>query len=634
MRHDEDLPFMNRIKYYVNECNKTNAEAHRRFDQAAHAVRRVFDVSLDTMKIKFQQQTTAAVAAVIASTKSDVPESKPAYVLQSQQLDDDDIITVKRLKGAALKAFRKPCDPLSTVAVVNDRVGKGPGGRDILVPYCPLPLPDSKYLDNLLLLVVNALEGPNLQSEHLLLNGQSNEEKSHIGRSLFDGCIMVLDKKRPPENASDYFNGACSNELANVAVGADSTRYERGPCVPMVITRFGLGALLQADDSVISVVSTTKENKRKKEEEAVVASGESLHNGPEKQSSESDAQNGTQNSESDVKEIAQEKLPPPPWQYIIDDIKLRASLCKSIQQRGYPSSQEKFAEASSDLMAEIRQHSSLSFLSNTTRTPFFTLEDTVRQDLNSAGFEWSEKKLSIKEYFQSIFLPHCLRLCLLLSGDLNKIAASKGLGALNGLNSIPDPFLPISSHSEEAMTRAYSILRRARLMKALRFVVGGGVPFSAVKNILKGPLLRQLASEVPVWWCPWIHDLGLMVYTAFHGFEATVSELPHLQQPFIEQHIREVFLNNKNIYLPRCFVDNATTDELNIWIKTHAEQFPTFVAIERRLAFLCSELTRDTEVQYDNVPIYDCEPSNDSGLQCSTKVAGGSCLLAELERNC
>ena len=630
MRHDEDLPFMNRIKYYVNECDRTDAEAHRRFDQAAHAVRRVFDVSLDTMKIKFQQQTTAAVAAVIASTKSDVPESKPAYVLQSQQLDDDDIITVTRLKGAALKAFRKPCDPLSTIAVVNDRVGKGPGGRDILVPYCPLPLPDSKYLDNLLLLVVNSLEGSYLQSEHSLQIGHRN--KGHFGRSLFDGCLMVLDKKRPPENASDYFNGACSHELANVAVGADSTRYERGPCVPMVITRFGLGAVLQADDSVVSVVSKTKQNNTKKEQEADAASDESLHNEPGEQSYEPDAQNGIQNSESPTKEIAQEKLPPPPWQYIIDDIKLRASLCKSIQQTGYPSPQEQFAEPSSDLMAEIRQHSSLSFLLNTSRKLFFSLEDTVGQDLKSAGLEWSEKKSSIEEYFQSIFLPHCLRLCLLLSGDLNKIASSKGLGALNGLNSIPDPFLPISSHSEEAMTQAYSILRRARLMKALRFIVGGGVPFSVVKNILRGPILRQLASEVPLWWCPWIHDLALVVYTAFHGFEATVSELPHLQQPLIEQHIREVFLNSKNTYLPRCFVDNTTTDELNTWIKTHSEQFPSPFAIERRLAVLCSELTKDTEVQYDNVPIYDREPSTDNGLKCSTKAAGRYCLLAETER--
>jgi hypothetical protein len=662
MRHDEDLPFINRIKYYVHECDKTEAESHRRFEHAARAVRRVFDVALDTLKLKFQQQTTAAVAAVIASTKGDVSSSKSTYVLQSQKLDDDDIITVSRLKSAALKAFRQPCDPLSSVPVINDRVGKGPGGRDILVPYCPLLLPDSKYLDHLLLRILNSFEeakllpkriSHSLQLKRCLIGDGSDShlrKQGPLGRSLFDGCIMILDKKRPPDNDSDYFHGAASKELASVAVGADSSRYERGPCVPMVITRFGLGATLIADDSVVSIVSKIEVRNTKKEPDAANANP-SPNDQINVSSCEQDSNHPiNQNGSSHSAEIINMENPIQPqiktlpvWQYIIDDTKLRASLCTSILFSGYPSSNESFVKTSLDFIDEVKKHSSLSFLSDTTKTNFFSMEDAVGRCVMTAGLDWSEKKESVEQYFQSVLFPHCLRLCLLLSGELNKIAISRGPSSVIGLNSIPDPFLPIECHSEEAMTRAYSMLRRAKLMKALRFIVGGGVPFSAVKAILHGPLLQQLTSEVPIWWCPWVHDLGLLMHTALYGLESTVTELPGLQRGHIEQHIREVFVDGKNPCLPRCFLNNATQDELNAWVNVHAEQFPAPIVIERRLALLCSELTKGTEAQYDNVPMYDGLhsmydkggwSSGSSSVNTSvmnSETAGRACLLVDIE---
>lgn len=307
MRHDEELPFLNRIKYWVKECDKVDAEIYRRFEKSAHAAREVFDVALDTIKIKFQQQTTAAVAAVVASSKGDADTSKSKYVLQSQQFDEDDIITVSRLKDAAVKAFRAPCDPLSTVPVVSDRQGKGPGGRDVTVPYCPLPMPDSKHLDHLLLRIVNSIEETKLRSQHLSepssqvvqklnVNGSYCPKEEFFGRALFDGCLMILDKKRPPDNESDYFNGACSYELASVAVGADSSRYERGPSVPMVITRFGLGAVLLADDAVVDIVSKTKlSDGQKKDDKAQAVANDTVDSAISEQSNASIEQNGVQN---------------------------------------------------------------------------------------------------------------------------------------------------------------------------------------------------------------------------------------------------------------------------------------------------------------------------------------------------
>ncbi|KAL7487630.1 hypothetical protein ACHAW6_013214 [Cyclotella cf. meneghiniana] len=656
MRHDEDLPFISRIKYYVSEYNPSEAESHRRFEQAAAAARSVFDIALDTLKRKFQEQTTAAVAAVVAANKGAAPDSKLTYVVQSQKLDDDDIITVPRLKKAAVKAFREPCDPLSLDAVVSDRVGKGPGGREIFVPYCPLPLPDSKHLDHLLLHIVNSIEDTKngWQTDSVnRIRGRSIADVwaqpalrgTRVGRSLFAGCLAIADKKRPLDNTSDYFNGAASPELASIAVGADSSRYERGSCVPLVLTRFGLGAILQADDSVVETVSKFDKNKEINGVDMANTdpTSDDLNDVlPQKKldpSKENETRTATNLSEIPTKEdnITQPILPT--WQYIINDTKLRAFLCTSILFSGYPSStsHESFSEASSDLLDEIKKHPSLSFLLVTTKTTFFSMEDAVGHAIKAAGFEWSEKKDSIEDYYQSVLFPHCLRLCLLLSGELHKIASLQGPSSLNGLNSIPDPFLPIECHSEEAMTRAYSILRRAKLMKALRFIVGGGVPFSVTSSVLHGPLLRRLTAEVPVWWCPWIHDLGLLVHAAFYGLESTIIELPCLQRPYIEQHIREVFINGKNPCLPRCFLEKASEDELNTWVSVHVEQFPSPNVIERRLALLCAELTKDTEVQYDNVPMYDeggwpVATLTANGFIGDTRTSGGSCLLVDVER--
>jgi len=328
-----------------------------------------------------------------------------------------------------------------------------------------------------------------------------------------------------------------------------------------------------------------------------------------------------------------------PCQYILNDTKLRASLCTSILFSGYPRLGDTFSEPSSDLMKYIQTDPSLSFLLGTIKKAnFFSSEDAVGQDIKTAGFEWAEKKDSVDKYFHTVLFPHCLRLCLLLSSELNKVAKKQGPTSLSDQNSIPDPCLPIECHSEEAMTRAYSILRRTNLMKAVIFIVGGGVSFSVVENVLRGPLLRQSSQEVPIWWCPWIHDLGLLVHVAFYGLEFAVTELSRLLRPSIEQHIRQVFIEGKNPRLPRSFLSVATAEEINAWVHVHAEQFPTPLVIERRLALLCAELTKDSDVKYDNVPMYDeggwpvasTNPIN--GFIGDTKGINGSCLLVEMER--
>ena len=74
-----------------------------------------------------------------------------------------------------------------------------------------------------------------------------------------------------------------------------------------------------------------------------------------------------------------------------------------------------------------------------------------------------------------------------------------GRPAHKHLSPLPDPFIPLENHSEEAMSHAYAILRRTRLMKSIRFVVGGGVPLKKLMEFLCSPVWRGQAMGVPIW---------------------------------------------------------------------------------------------------------------------------------------
>ncbi|KAL7473004.1 hypothetical protein ACHAXS_013390 [Conticribra weissflogii] len=707
MRVDEQLPFVNRINQYV-KYNRSAAESFRRFEVAATAAKVVFDNALISMKRKFQQQTHAAVAAVFAAKKKaenlenaqdDAPiDIKSAYLAKTQKLDDDDIVTLPRLKQAAIEAFRKPVGDVSLLVANHTESKRGPGGREIQVsaPYCLLPLPDSNHLDHLLMHIVNDIEtnsqqlkrspqplgatiGTNTSTGHepepclstttksrevfqevqarLYRNKKAAEPNYPVPtRALFAGGLSVGDK-RPQDDSADYFLGAASSDLAGIAVGADSSRYQRGPCVPLVVTRFGLGAILFADDSVIeSVVKNCAEQSKKKEAEidaskssesglngngqgAISGNTETtapnntehlkpedeikLENGGKQEDKTKDdaskidkiAENIDSSEDMHVKEVSTNEALI--WQFIKEDTAIRSSLCSTILLCGCPSlsKSKTFCELSSELIDELQQNPYLQNLSPDSRIHFISMNDVCRYSSKTSEFDWLGKEQSATKYIQNSLLPHCLQLCVMLSSEQAKTASIEGKTDLylsraskNTLSRIPDPFIPFEDHSEEAMANAFIILRRKKLMESIRFIAGGGIPLQKLMDFLHGPVMRRHMTGVPVWWCPWIHDLLLLVHAALLGLTSLVSELPVSLHPLIEKHIRDIFINGVNgekPALPSSFLNNSSNEDLEAWVQIHAKQYPTPNIIEHRLALICSQLTIGTPAQYDDVPMFD-----------------------------
>ena len=545
MRHDEDLPFSNKIKSYVM-CNSTEAESYHHFEMAANASKNVFDTALVTMKRKFQEQTHAAVAAVFAATKNaGENDVKPTYLARAQEMDDDDIVSLTRLKDASVKAFRDSFG-ISSKSGMNSS------------PNFSLPLPDSKHLDYLLVQIVQNIESNSFKLEHkhdhkqvafhAVPRGRPGQEENSIESIIstnreilhnlkappaylvrrdsrhtqlyFAGSLSGADKK-PQDDGSDYFLGAASQELASIAVGADSSRYQRGPCVPLIVTRFALGAILQAEESVIEcllknhseIVTDTGINQDQPDPNSISAANESGEEvQPESVTSTCVPEEG--------KIQPQERCPAssiPAWQYIKDNTTLRASLCTAILQGGYPSSppNDKFVNISAELLLELNLNPALMSpnpisctLSPTTmdKCRFFSIKDAFRPLFERSGVAWPDEEESMNHYLRSVLLPHCLKLCLTLAeaqtndaSDRGKTDVYLGRPAHKHLSPLPDPFIPLENHSEEAMSHAYAILRRTRLMKSIRFVVGGGVPLKKLMEFLCSPVWRGQAMGVPIW---------------------------------------------------------------------------------------------------------------------------------------
>ena len=545
MRHDEDLPFSNKIKSYVM-CNSTEAESYHHFEMAADAAKNVFDTALVTMKRKFQEQTHAAVAAVFAATKNaGENNAKPTYLARAQEMDDDDIVSLTRLKDASVKAFRDSFG-------ISSKSGKN------LSPNYSLPLPDSKHLDYLLVQIVQNIESNSFTLEHKNDHKQAaihavprerpGQEENSIENIIstnreilhklkappayfvqrdswhtqlfFAGSLSGADKK-PHDDGSDYFLGAASQELASIAVGADSSRYQRGPSVPLIVTRFALGAILQAEESVVECLLNNHS-------ELVMYDG-SNQDQPDPDSFSAANESGEEVQPESVTSTCvpeegniqpQERYPSsniPIWQYIKDNMSLRASLCTAILQGGYPSSppNDKFVNISAELLPELNINSAhmspdpiSCTLSPTTidKCRFFSIKDAFHPLFERAGVAWPDEEESMDHYLRSVLLPHCLKLCLTLAEAQTNVASDRGktdvyLGrpAYKHLSPLPDPFIPLENHSEEAMSHAYAILRRTRLMKSIRFVVGGGVPLKILMEFLCGPVWRGQAMGIPIW---------------------------------------------------------------------------------------------------------------------------------------
>jgi hypothetical protein len=459
---------------------------------------------------------------------------------------------------------------------------------------------------------------------------------------------------RTIDDRSDYSIAAASQDLFQVAHGPDSVRYLRALGVPMLFGKFALIALAHAEECHLATMLSNERTKYygvasnskildsnrevlarsvssigqsgSDEDQQTAASTnievESEHLATTSIHSANDTF-GLANVEGDPSPGRKNLMMPLPFR---ESAELRAGLCMIVCYYGFPSSNNDGMRVNEALWT----NNSFKEDGSDDEPPRFLFQTSLFCSMlkdRCKGIEIPEWGV-IVEYLENAFLPHCLKLCIYGNGSSTTDArGSKGnYETFDGSNRyiepseklqspLPDPCLPLKEHSIEAVGMACAILRRCRLMHCLTNIAGGAITCDDLKKISRSPVFRQSMDGLPVWWCPWIHDLALLVHAGTRGLFSVIEDrrrgiMMH-GTPFspqaLSEHIQSTFFSERSQAISNLVVSTATVEDKVIWIKSCEDEFPSMNVVERRLAFLCALATEKLEgdKRFHNLPMYD-----------------------------
>lgn len=604
-----------------------------------------------------------------AKVPSDVVESN---MLMEADADDSHYVTLPRLAHAMVSKIRTPregvvaevkseqaetsssSDKIIEATVVEVQKEE----EDVLEPQHRLPMPDARILDGHLLGLLDIMEGnvntdgpkaENSQdleaSPSVLAHNRAQSEALHMSTALPKHSVEVErfehggigysgnqcgTAHRSLDDASDFSIGAASSELSYIANGTDAPRYLRAIGVPMNFTRYAVLALLYSDRKTLEgMLKAEQAGNVHDSDESQEASNGVKDSSDGKDGNDKETEKVKKETVNDVtslpdadKQLSTQAAPSSLPQIVImpeirNSDQLRAGICATAVHFGFPSSTS--ANSLHPSLAEhMKKHSCVL---GKIDQGLFSFEAFRTQAGHVAGVAIEIGMAKMTEYVEHVLLPHCLRLCIFGNGPVTRTArGSKGkyetaLGyslypehTAKRQTPLPDPCSDIGEHSIEAVTSAMALLRRVRLLRAAQHLVQDSCA-EHLLELVKSPGFCESLEDLPIWWCPWIHDVALVAYTATSGLGA-VSRLQDkadsiFGMPAIEQHIRKVFVEERRLPpIP------MTEEEVTQWVQGQASKFPAANALERRLAFVCGKATTahldpQHTARYDHLPMFD-----------------------------
>lgn len=695
MVNDDTLPFVGKISKYA-KSDLMCCDAQSRFLNAAIATKKVCDDALEASKLKAQKEVQKAVAAAAAASLkrekeaaalreggvaadaviSNMGEQPMDHLYEIQEGKDDHFVTLPRLKRSIESSVRSSLttssedkgDASKSLQTQKDTKGtEDIKGRRKRILFDTLPMPDARVLDFRLKLLVTQIERnvsdrsvetspfifstPKVwpASETVLFNQRMRDStatfalKANLKQSL-DQTIEYAGiglngtqcgvTHRTVDDRTDFSIGAASPDLHQVAHGPESPRYLRALGVPMTFSRFGLVALIHAEEQCLNRMLENEQKRFYSDDEKKEVPNESKEtNKPIETNQElklaehtesavtGKESNELQSAKVEISVEGESMSPkktkmatisvPAPFQ---DNAALRAGVTSVLLYFGYPF----FGSGESKDSSQIP-------LDQPSQTRLFGEEQFETLLQSTCGDAKIPKLDTIKEYIDGHFLPHCLKLCLYGNSSMTHITrGSKGeYETPDGISNypepteklqspFPDPCLPLSEQSMEAVGVASAILRRVRLMRCIHNISSGKIQNHKLQEILHSRTMRKSMSGLPVWWCPWIHDAALLAHASTRGLFSILRDLdseseagPVFSRQAILQHIRSSLFADAST--ARSIQGASSPDESAKWIESYANEFPSLNAIERRLAFLCVKLTEDleNESRFDNLPMYD-----------------------------
>jgi hypothetical protein len=183
----------------------------------------------------------------------------------------------------------------------------------------------------------------------------------------------------------------------------------------------------------------------------------------------------------------------------------------------------------------------------------------------------------LRWYYEEIWLPFCDSMTRTLSTEYDRPASKSSI-------QLPNPFAATSSHCHAARGLVETFLLRQRVLYAIRFLLWNR--FHLLSSFLRGEKPASSAS-FPSWWCPEVHDLGLLVGFLKHGYLTLKAIRGDPALPFTEALIARSMAAAPAAD-PSLSLAGGAPD-----YAAQALLFPETKDIEHRIIYILTELTKD-----------------------------------------
>eukprot|EP00599_Poterioochromonas_sp_BG-1_P012287 CAMPEP_0173165178 /NCGR_PEP_ID=MMETSP1105-20130129/21158_1 /TAXON_ID=2985 /ORGANISM="Ochromonas sp., Strain BG-1" /LENGTH=1859 /DNA_ID=CAMNT_0014085969 /DNA_START=279 /DNA_END=5859 /DNA_ORIENTATION=+ len=189
-----------------------------------------------------------------------------------------------------------------------------------------------------------------------------------------------------------------------------------------------------------------------------------------------------------------------------------------------------------------------------------------------------------ERFYQTIWLPFC-----------DKIICTKVLSYAQNKFVVPNPLLSTSDHHFAAKGLCQMFVLRQQMLYIMYFLLVNCE--EVLVDYLRSPLGRNV-ENMPIWWCPWIHDIGLFLGFLKHGYLSLESIYQDESLPFTKEYlqslVQRVFLegNSEGGIKALGKHDLQTAEDEEKFVKFSLLQYPDGKDLELRVIRILEELTR------------------------------------------
>lgn len=198
-----------------------------------------------------------------------------------------------------------------------------------------------------------------------------------------------------------------------------------------------------------------------------------------------------------------------------------------------------------------------------------------------AGVQDTVTPQQAQDFFNQTWLPFCVKI------------SSVSVSEFTNQRILPEPLVDITSHSPATQNLCSLFMQRQRMLHAIRFIL---CRYPAGMRTFLREHAGTYTIGMPVWWCPWIHDIALMVGCLKHGYLNLEKILTDEESPFffenLEQHIYRVFVYGTATHAPAAAGVFSSPEEAREWVSKATLVFPLPYELENHLMQVLSELTK------------------------------------------